>query len=132
MYFIGIDLGGTNIATGIVDETGKIIFKKSIKTGAGRHYSEIIADMAESCLSLCRENSISFDDIKGVGVGSPGTVQPETGVITFANNLGFHNVPLKAELEKILKKPVYVANDANVAALGEVFFGAAKGYKFAE
>ncbi|MDP4153119.1 MAG: ROK family protein [Bacillota bacterium] len=131
MYFIGIDLGGTNIATGVVDQQGKIVAKNSIKTQASRHYNEIIKDMAESCLKVCKENNISFEDISGIGIGTPGTVQPGTGIITFANNLGFHNVPMKQEMEKLLKKPVFVGNDANVAALGEVFCGGAKGYRYA-
>ncbi len=130
MYYVGVDLGGTNIAVGIVTYEGKIIAKKSVKTMADRPFEEIIKDMADCTLSLLKENNISLDEVKSIGIGSPGSLDTENGVLVYANNFqNGRNIPMKAILQKYIDKPVYIGNDANVAALGEVIAGAAKGYK---
>ncbi len=127
MYYIGIDLGGTNIAIGIVTEDGKIVDKKSFPTNAGRPCAEMAREMAETILSLVKENNISLDEIKSIGVGSPGSINKNEGVIIYSNNLHFENEPLRAEIQKYIDKPVYIDNDANCAAWAEVMAGAAKG-----
>lgn len=128
MYYLGVDLGGTNIAVGIVTYEGKIIAKKSVKTMAERPFEEIIKDMADCALSLLADNNISLDEVQSVGIGSPGALDTENGVLLYANNFqNGRNVPMKAILQQYIDKPVYVGNDANVAALGEVIAGAAKG-----
>jgi glucokinase len=119
MYNIGIDLGGTNIAAAIVDENGTIIRKGSTPTMSERDYSAIIKDMAMLALKLLEEEGIDIDDIHSVGVGSPGTPDPENGIIVYANNLRFHNTPIRQEMKKYIDKPIYLGNDANVAAFGE-------------
>lgn len=130
MYSIGIDLGGTNIAAGIVDEKGVLIAKDSIPTLAKRHYSEIIADMAVVAKSACEKANIDIKDIEGIGIGSPGTIDSKNGVIVYTNNINFDNVPMREELQKHINLPVYISNDANCAALGETAdSGAAKGLK---
>ncbi|WP_058486726.1 ROK family protein [Defluviitalea phaphyphila] len=129
MYYIGVDLGGTNIAAGIVTEKGEIIRKKSIPTLRQRHYKEILKDMGNLCLTLIEEENISIKEIHSIGVGSPGTFDPEEGVLIYANNLGFKNVPIRSEIQKYINLPVYLENDANCAALGEATSGAAKEYK---
>jgi len=130
MYYVGVDLGGTNIAVGIVTYEGKIIAKKSVKTMAERPFEEIIKDMADCTLSLLKENNVSLDEVKSIGIGSPGSLDTENGVLKYANNFANgRNVPMKAILQKYIDKPVYIGNDANVAALGEVLAGAAKGYQ---
>lgn len=130
MYYVGIDLGGTNIAVGIVTEDGKIIAKKSVKTLADRFFEEIIADMAECTLALLSENNISLDQVKSIGIGSPGSLNTEDGILVYANNFKHgRNVRMRALLQKYIDKPVYIGNDANVAALGETISGAAKGHK---
>jgi len=129
MYYIGIDLGGTNIATGIVTEEGKLIKKKSIPTLRHRNYQEILKDMGELCLTIIKEEGISLNEVASVGVGSPGTPDPENGILVYANNLKFKDVPIRTELQKYINVPVYLENDANCAALGEAVAGAAKGYK---
>jgi len=100
MYRIGIDLGGTNIAAGLVDEDIKLVRKKSIPTGAERAGEEIVKDMARLCLDLCAEHGISMNDIKAIGIASPGVANLETGVVEYANNLHFHKFPLAELLGK--------------------------------
>lgn len=117
--YIGIDLGGTNIAAGIVSDEGKILCQDSVPTLKERHYSEIIKDMAELCKKLVNDMGISMNDIKGVGIGSPGTIDNENGVVVYANNIKMDNVPLAEEFRKYIDVPVNMENDANAAALGE-------------
>lgn len=117
--YIGIDLGGTNIAVGIVTKEGKIIKKGSRPTLADRHYSEIIKDMAELSIELTEAAGFTKADIEGIGIGSPGTIDSTTGTIVYANNLCWNNVPLASELKKHIDVPIAVENDANAAAYGE-------------
>lgn len=130
MYRIGVDLGGTNIAAGLVDESYKIVRKKSIPTGADRAPELIVADMATLCRALCEEAQVSLADVVSVGIASPGIANHDTGVVEYANNLPFINFPIGSMLsEKLSGKPVFIENDANAAALGEAVAGAAKGTK---
>ncbi|NLK97717.1 ROK family protein [Defluviitalea saccharophila] len=129
MYYIGVDLGGTNIAVGIVTEEGKLIKKRSIPTLRHREYQEILKDMGELCANIVKEEGIPLEEVASVGVGSPGTPDPVNGILVYANNLKFHNVPIRTELQKYINVPIYLENDANCAALGEAVAGAAKGYK---
>ena len=128
MYKIGIDLGGTNIAAGIVDEHGKILFKKSVPTGASRKKEEIIDDIAALCRTLASEFGIKFDEINAIGIAVPGGVDEKSGEILFTPNIPFSKINIcKILSEKLDGKRVGVANDANAATLAEVFSGAAKG-----
>ena len=129
MYNIGIDLGGTNIAAAIVAEDGTIIRKGSTPTLRERDYKAILKDMAMLALKLIEEEGINLDEIHSVGVGSPGTPDNEKGIIVYNNNLNFKNTPIREEIRKYIDKPVYIGNDANVAALGEYECGAGIGYK---
>lgn len=129
MLNIGIDLGGTNIAVAIVDDKGRIIRKGSTPTMNERGYQDIVKDMAQLSLKLLEEEGLSKEEIHSVGIGSPGIPDPKEGVIVYANNLHFKNTPIRAEFQKYLDLPVYVENDANVAALGEYESGAGALYK---
>lgn len=126
MYYLGIDLGGTNIAIGLVDETGKILHKDSAPTGRERPYQDIIRDMAMLSLKVVGNAGANIKDIKSIGIGSPGVPDEKNGVLIYNNNLGFRNVPLREEMQKYIDLPVYIGNDANVAALAESVAGAAK------
>ncbi|MBR6916895.1 MAG: ROK family protein [Clostridia bacterium] len=132
MYSIGIDLGGTNIAAGIVDGNYKIIKKMSIPTGASRHADEITGDMASLCKKLCAEAGIAFDDIESIGIATPGSADSENGQILYANNLPFTNYKMADVLVNKLGtyKKVYIENDANAAAKAESVAGAAKGTRY--
>ena len=128
MYYIGIDLGGTNIAVGIVDESFKIVKKGSAPTLVNRDPELIIADMGKLCLELLAETGIGLEEVVCAGIAAPGSVNPETGVIEYANNLPFLRFPIADTLRKYLPvRKVYLENDANAAALGEAVGGAAKG-----
>ena len=128
MYRIGVDLGGTNIAAGLVDESYKIVRKKSVPTGADRAPELIVNDMAKLCRTLCEEARVELSEIVSVGIASPGIANHDTGVVEYANNLPFINFPIASMLsERFEGKPVYIENDANAAALGEAVAGAAKG-----
>lgn len=131
MLYIGIDLGGTNIAAGLVDEYGNIISKGSVPTKREREYPEIIKDMAELVIKLIAESGLRTEDFRSIGVGSPGISNCETGEIVYANNIKFRNVPLRKELQKYINLPVYVNNDANAAAYAETLYGAASSAKSA-
>lgn len=128
MYSIGVDLGGTNIAAAIVSDSGEIIKKGSTPTMSDRSYEYIVKDMCDLCSSLIEDAGLTLADIHSVGIGSPGIPDPKNGVIVYANNLHFSNTPIRAEFQKYLDIPVYVENDANVAALGEYETGAGKLY----
>lgn len=128
-YYAGIDLGGTFIKCGIVDENGNILVKDQIPTGKDRPYEEIAADMAALVRRLAESAGIEESDLRAAGIGSPGTVNSKKGVIIYANNLQWKNVPLGGAVAEALGVPVFVTNDANAAALGESFAGAAKGYE---
>lgn len=118
--YIGIDLGGTNIAVGLVDDTPKVVASASRLTKSQRPYQEIVKDMAELCREVTEGAGYTMDDIKGIGVGSPGTVDNDKGEIIYANNLNWHHVPLVEELKKYYPNiPMGTENDANAAAYGE-------------
>ena len=119
--YIGIDLGGTNIAVGLVNEEGEILHKDSVPTGAARHYSEIIKDMADLTKKVCVDYGCPMSDIHSVGIGSPGSCDASNGILVYANNINFLNVPMRAEMQKHIDKPIFLENDANVAALAEYY-----------
>lgn len=126
-YYIGIDLGGTNIVAAVVDEYGVIYGRAKRKTNAPRSYQEIFDDMAACAKEAAEESGIAFKDIKSVGIGCPGAINKETGNIEFSNNLHFYDVPIVSYMENLLGKKVYVENDANAAAWGEFLVGSGKG-----
>lgn len=126
MYRIGIDLGGTNIVAGVVDDNNHIIATAKCKTACPRPAADIIADMAKVAKEAVSKAGVTMADVRGVGVGSPGVCNKDTGIVERANNLGFVNVPMCEMLGDLLGTKVYIENDANAAALGEFVAGAAK------
>ncbi len=130
MYRIGVDLGGTNIVSAVVDENNKIIARAKEKTNAPRPAEEIFDDIAKTVKDALYSAGLTMDDIESIGVGTPGSVNKAKGIIEFANNLAFDNVPAYALLkERTGCKNIYFDNDANCAALGEAVAGAGKGAK---
>lgn len=119
MYYIGVDLGGTNIAVGLVNEKAEIVHKSSIKTNLPRPAEDMLKSMAELIIKVIEESGVSADEVKSIGIGSPGSCDCANGVLVYANNLGYENVSFKNEIQKYINKPVYIENDANVAALAE-------------
>ena len=129
MYYLGIDLGGTNIAAGVVNENYEIIGRGKMKTNAGRSDDLILDDMAEAARMAVKDAGLELKDIASVGVGSPGSVNPYTGVIATSNNLGFSNLPMGKMLKERLGFNCYLENEASAAAYGEFIAGAGVGTK---
>lgn len=127
-YYIGIDIGGTNIACGIVDDNYEIVARSKVKTNAPRPYAEILEDIKQSVRLACEELGVRPSDAASIGIGCPGTCNSD-GVVEYSNNLGFVNVPLRSDIESEFGVSTYLDNDANAAAFGEYLAGAAKGAK---
>ena len=131
-YYVGIDLGGTNIVAGVVDGDYNIIAKASTKTNCPRPEKEIAEDMAKLAVQAVENAKLTMDDIEWIGIGTPGIANSATGIVERANNLGFINTPLVKYVKEFIGRndtPVYIENDANAAAYGEYVAGAAKGAK---
>ncbi len=127
MYRLGIDLGGTNIVAGVVDENYKIVATAKRKTNCPRPVMEIVDDIAAVALEAVKNAGIKQTDIHSAGVGSPGAINPTEGIVINANNLGFFDVPLARLLKEKTNIDFFLDNDANSAAYGEFIAGAGKG-----
>ena len=128
MYRIGIDLGGTNIAAGLVDKDLKLLWQDSVPTGADRAPELIMDDMAALCKKLCADHDVALSDIESIGIASPGIANHDTGVVEYANNLPFRKFPIAQMLrDRLGVERIRLENDANAAAWGEAVAGAAKG-----
>lgn len=130
MKYIGVDIGGMTIKAGVVLDDGSILCKKVANTHPDKADVEIVKDIANLVLAIIEENGLSVDEIAGVGIGSPGSVYDEKGVIRYSCNINFKNTPITKLVSEFTGiKNVKVSNDANCAALGETLFGAGKGAK---
>lgn len=129
MLYIGVDLGGTGIKAGVVNERGEILSKGSTPTMKERPYQAIIRDIAALCEDVAKQANVAMADIAAIGVGVPGICDPKTGIIPFCTNLGWHEVPFVAEMGKYLPNRVVVDNDATVAGYAESIAGVSKGTK---
>lgn len=129
MYYLGIDLGGTNIATGVVDENYNIIGMGKVKTNVGNNPEAIADAMALSVEKAIENANIDKKDIVAVGIGSPGAIDAENGIVCRATNLGFYNLPICKMLKERTGFDFYIENDANAAAYGEILAGAGRGKK---
>jgi glucokinase len=129
MYYLGIDLGGTNIKVGVVDENNRIVATAKRKTRVPCPPEEMCEQLAGTAYEALENAGISIDDVPWVGIGTPGTINRDTGVVEFSNNLHFKHFELKKLLEARMNKRVIVENDANAAAYGEYQAGALKGTK---
>ena len=127
MYRIGIDLGGTNVAVGIVDEAQRIIAAAGVPTRAQNGAAALLDDIAACARDALAKGGLALTDCVGAGIGVPGTCDVDRGVVRYAHNIGWDGVAVTAELQRRLGMPVFLANDADCAALGEVVAGAAKG-----
>ncbi len=126
MVTIGIDIGGMSVKIGLVSEDGNIIDQLRVKTG--KTADIVVLDMVKVINKLLKKNNVDISSVKGIGIGCPGAVTSETGVVDFLPNLGWDNVPLADMLKKQLGLNVKISNDANVAALAEAKYGCAKNY----
>ena len=128
MVRLGVDLGGTNIAVGIVDENYVVIHKDSVPTQASRAPEAIVDDIAMLCRRVLKDKGLTLADVGGVGIAAPGSINSRDGYVEYANNLPFNHFPIVPLLkERLGDIPTFVDNDANAAAWGEAIAGAAKG-----
>lgn len=128
-YYLGIDLGGTFIKGGIADQDGKIIVKDKTPTQSDLGANRVAENIANLCISLLKQANLTKEDVVGVGMGSPGMIDSERGEVVFSNNLNWEHFKICDEVQKLTGLKVKIANDANVAALGETKFGCGKNYK---
>lgn len=124
---VGVDMGGTKILSAVIDAEGNILGTAKVSTKAEERTSVVIGRIAGSIEKAISKSNVDKASIQAIGIGAPGPLDPETGVVIFAPNLGWRDVPLKAELEGRTGLPTFVDNDVNVGTLGEHAFGAAQG-----
>lgn len=123
-YYIGVDIGGTSVKAGAVDNRGKILCEKKCKTQSGADI--VIADM----ITLIKDIIAAMGEAPiSIGLGCPGLINSKNGEVVYSNNLHWQDVPLKAKIQEAFGLPVFITNDANAAALGECFCGAGKKYQ---
>ncbi|MBU0467783.1 MAG: ROK family protein [Candidatus Omnitrophica bacterium] len=129
-YVIGVDVGGTNIKLGLINSLGKILSRSTLITcNCSQTKNKLIDSLAEAIKILLQNKGVNIDSVLGIGVGLPGLINYEQGIVTSLTNIsGWRNVPLMSLLQKKINIPVYIDNDVNLIALGEWKFGAGKGY----
>lgn len=128
-YVIGIDLGGTKISTALSDLNGEIVSQTTVPTKAEEGEIPVLNRIINSVSSVIEDSSADLSEIKAIGIGSPGPLDAEKGVIIYTPNLPFKDFNLVEPLKKKFNLPVFLDNDANVATIGEYMFGAGKGAK---
>ncbi len=131
MLRFGYDIGGTNIAAGLIDDNGKLTAKDSVRFPRGCGTDAVIQACVELYHAILNQSGADERDVLGVGVAVPGSVDPRNGIVIDAHNLGFHHTPLRDLLGKELQKPVALINDADAATLAEHRIGALVGTKTA-
>ncbi|ELK46220.1 ROK family glucokinase [Halobacillus sp. ACCC02827] len=128
-YYIGADIGGTTVKLAVIKEDGDILTKWEIPTNTTDMGASIPADIAEAIASKLQESGIDREQVAGIGAGAPGFVDTETGFIHEAVNIGWKDFDFGMHLKELTGLPVWVDNDANLAALGENWLGAGQGCK---
>ncbi len=127
-HYLGIDLGGTFIKGGIVSENGEIVVADKVPTEADSGSDRIIENIARLSNGLIEKSGMKKSDIDGLGIGIPGMIDSQRGIVVYACNLGWLEFDVAAAVEAAVGVPVKIGNDANVAALGEMKFGGGKKY----
>ena len=123
MVYIGIDVGGTGIQMGVVDEKGQIIAKGAIVTRTDIPFEDQVKAMADCALETLEKSGHTLIELASIGIGIPGIADQKTGVVPFCTNLGWKNVPLRETFQKYINKPIFIDNDATVAGLAESVAG---------
>ncbi|MBR2341786.1 MAG: ROK family protein [Clostridia bacterium] len=128
-YYVGIDLGGTFIKGGIADAEGNILVNDKVPTESEKGAKGVALNIANLAKDLLKSCSLSNSDVVGIGIGVPGMIDSKKGEVVYSNNLGWEHFFVSEEVEKLTGLPVKIANDANVAAIGETKFGCGKEYE---
>ncbi|OPZ18969.1 MAG: Glucokinase [candidate division BRC1 bacterium ADurb.BinA364] len=127
--FLGIDLGGTKVLSAVIDADGNVLGRGKKKTGSGRDGEEIFSRLIESAEKAIEDAEIDRGQIKAIGVGSPGPLDPRTGIVIFTPNLGFRDFPLRDRVAEALGAPTFVNNDVSIGTFGEWQMGAGRGVR---
>jgi glucokinase len=117
-HLVGVDLGGTKIMAGVFDNNLECLGWSKVSTKSQRGPAAVIDRIARCVMDAVDECDLKMEQVRGIGIGAPGSVEPEPGRVVFAPNLGWENVALRKELEKRLERPVVVENDCNICTLG--------------
>ena len=126
-FVIGVDLGGTKILTALANREGRVLAEQKIPTEAAKGQQHVIAQIVQSVEHVRKKAGVQTEQVPVLALGSPGPLDTRTGVIRFAPNLAWHDLPIRQALERQLSIPVLLDNDANLAALGEHVYGAGRG-----
>lgn len=129
MYSIGVDIGGMSVKIGLVSGDGKIICQERVKTANTPEI--VVSDIITVIERLLKNNGLAVKDVLGIGIGCPGAVNGEKGIVDFLPNLGWENVHLVKMLKSHFDMKIKISNDANVATLAEALYGSAKDYNSA-
>jgi len=127
--YVGIDLGGTTIKIGLISGEGELLIQNEIPTRTEEGYQIIIEDIVLHSKQMVSKAGFEWEIVNGMGIGIPGLLDIENGIVRMAPNISWNNVPIKQILEEKLQIPVQIENDGNIAAIGEAWMGAGKGYK---
>ncbi|MDX9755838.1 MAG: ROK family protein [bacterium] len=128
-FVVGVDLGGTKMLAAVVSRSGKVISRAKKKTKADQPAVEILKRLVKCCQEAVKDAKLTFKQIEGIGIGSPGPLDPIKGTVLDTPNLNLTNAPITAYLSKTLKCKVFLDNDVNIGTLGEFSYGAGKGNK---
>lgn len=123
MLYVGIDVGGTNISAGVVNEDNLIIGRAESKIKVPRPHRDLCSQILDVAKSALRNSCATFQEIEAVGIGIPGSVDSENGIVTYSSNLFLEDFRIREMLGAIIDKPIYVENDANAATYGEYVAG---------
>ncbi|WP_054950667.1 ROK family protein [Numidum massiliense] len=126
-YFVGVDVGGTNIVVGLLDDAGQLLDKKKQSTEAERGSESIISKIADAVRQLLQENALHVNDVQAVGIGVPGFVDPQRGICQFSANLHWRDEPVAEKVQRQLGIPVFIDNDVRMYVYGEAMHGAGQG-----
>jgi glucokinase len=127
-YYVGIDLGGTFVKGGVVDENGVILTQDKVPTEREKGGDKVVENIAYLTKKVIADAGLELSQVQGLGMGVPGMIDSKNGVVIYSNNLQWKDFAIGEEVSSQTGLSVKIANDANVAALGEVKFGAAKAY----
>ncbi|TCZ80945.1 ROK family protein [Paenibacillus albiflavus] len=127
-HWIGIDLGGTNVVVGLLNDEMKLISKIKRSTGADQGSEFVLSQIAEMVDEVLELNHVDKNDLRGIGMGSPGFIDPIRGVCLLAVNLGWKDYPVAARLQELTGKPVFIDNDVRMYVYGEAMNGASQGH----
>jgi glucokinase len=126
---IGVDIGGTNIKFGIVDGEGRILRQRMVATDPKRGSGAILAGISREISALMRESSLHAEDLTSIGIGVPGTADSEHGVVVYAPNLFWRNVPIVPAIQPAFGVPIWITQDTRAAAWAEYLVGSGRGLR---